>query len=155
LLCYKFCFILLAYCEAERFIYKYYWLLLQKKNYIYLDFIWNIGCSNQCCFGNYCFRSEDSTIIFVMHCEKPTKVASATTSSVVRILPSHFNKNGEKLKSSKDWILRGDNHKILFYVTTLNMSKFLYKEVLKFLDDEFDPTFIAIMDAWNVQELHL
>jgi hypothetical protein len=52
-------------------------------------------------------------------------------------------------------MLRGDNHKILFYVTTLNMSKFLYKEVLKFLDDEFDPTFIAIMDAWNVQELHL
>jgi hypothetical protein len=68
----------------------------------------------------------------------------------VRILPSPFNENGEKLKSSKDWILRGDNHKILFFVTSLNMSKFLSKEMLKFLDDEFDPTFIAIMDTCNV-----
>lgn len=87
---------------------------------------------------------------FVMYCEKPTKVASTTISSVVRILPSPFNENGEKLKSSKDWILRGDNHKILFFVTSLNMSKFLSKEMLKFLDDEFDPTFIAIMDTCNV-----
>lgn len=89
-------------------------------------------------------------LFFVMYCEKPTKVASTTISSVVRILPSPFNENGEKLKSSKDWILRGDNHKILFFVTSLNMSKFLSKEMLKFLDDEFDPTFIAIMDTCNV-----
>jgi len=38
---------------------------------------------------------------------------------------------------------------MLFYITTLNLTKFLTKKVLKWLDDESNPTFMAAMNAWN------
>jgi hypothetical protein len=46
-----------------------------------------------------------------------------------------------------DWALGCGNKKTLFYITTMNLARFLYKDVSKLLNNEFDPTIMAIMDA--------
>jgi len=46
-----------------------------------------------------------------------------------------------------DWALRCGNKKTLFYITTMNLARFLCKDVSKLLDNESDPTIMAVMDA--------
>jgi hypothetical protein len=37
-------------------------------------------------------------------------------------------------------------------MTTLKLTKFLTKKVLKWLDDESNPTFMATMNTWNYND---
>jgi hypothetical protein len=60
--------------------------------------------------------------------KKPTNVASTPTTLIIRFLPSYFIVNGEKPK---------------------RFNELNFKEVPKQSNDESDPTFMAVMDAWN------
>jgi hypothetical protein len=64
----------------------------------------------------------------LMFGKKPTNVASAPTALIMRFLPSYFMVNGEKPR---------------------RFNELNFKEVPKQSNDESDPTFMAVMDAWN------
>jgi hypothetical protein len=38
---------------------------------------------------------------------------------------------------------------MLFYLTTLNLVKFLYEETPNLLDNKSNPTVMVVIDAWN------
>jgi hypothetical protein len=40
-------------------------------------------------------------------------------------------------------------HKLLFYMTTLNLAKFLLKKVLKLSNNKFDSIIVVALDVWN------
>jgi hypothetical protein len=40
-------------------------------------------------------------------------------------------------------------HELLFYMTTLNLAKFLLKKVLKLSNNKFDSIIVVALDVWN------
>lgn len=38
---------------------------------------------------------------------------------------------------------------MLFILNTLNLAKFFSKQVLKLLENKYDPNVVEIMNAWN------
>lgn len=53
----------------------------------------------------------------------------------------------EKLTKIQWFDFKMCQQKILFYLITLNLAKFLTEKALKLSDDEYNPTIIAVMDA--------
>jgi hypothetical protein len=65
----------------------------------------------------------------------------------VRIILSSFVVHGGKSKTFNGLNFKRWQQKILFYLTTLNLTKFLIKKVPKSLENEYDPTIVAVVDA--------
>jgi len=75
--------------------------------------------------------------------------ASTSTTSIVRIILSSFVVHDGKSKKFNGLNFKRWQQKILFYLTTLNLTKFLIKKVSKSLENEYDPTIVTVVDAWN------
>jgi hypothetical protein len=72
-----------------------------------------------------------SSTLFTQDLVVPTNVASASTSSVVKVPPSPSVVHGEKPVKSNGLNFKTWQQKMLFYFTTLNLTKFLTKKIPK------------------------
>lgn len=61
-----------------------------------------------------------------------------------------FVVHGEKPKKFNELNFKRWQLKMLLYLTTLKLAKSLTEEVQKLLDDEFDLTTVAIVNAWKM-----
>ena len=55
--------------------------------------------------------------------------------------------HGEKPEKFNGLDFKRRQHKMLFYLTTLNLARFLTEDALKFKKDERDIQVISVMDA--------
>jgi len=61
--------------------------------------------------------------------------------------------HGEKSKKFNGLNFKRWQQKILFYLTTLNLVEFWTKKTLKSSKNEYDPTIMVDVDAWNHNDL--
>jgi hypothetical protein len=79
----------------------------------------------------------------------PMNIVSATTILITRISPSSFVVHGKKTKMFNGLDFKKWQHELLFYMTTLNLAKFLLKKVLKLSNNKFDSIIVVALDVWN------
>jgi len=79
----------------------------------------------------------------------PTNVTLTSATSVVRIPPSFSVIHGEKTEKFIGLNFKWWKNKKLFYLTTLNLAKFLTEEAPKSSQNKSDPTIMVTVDAWN------
>jgi hypothetical protein len=72
----------------------------------------------------------------------PINVALATTTSIEKILPLFFMVNDKKSKRFNGLNFKRWQHKILLYITTLNLAKFLS-------NNKFDSIIMVTLDIWT------
>jgi hypothetical protein len=63
--------------------------------------------------------------------------------------------HGEKPEKFNGLNFKRSQQKILFYLTTLNLAKFLTEKVLKLSDDESDPITMVAVNVWNHNVLYV
>jgi hypothetical protein len=61
--------------------------------------------------------------------------------------------HGEKLVKLNELNFKRWKHKILFYMTTLNLVKFLLKKATKLSDNKFNSIIMVALDVWNQSDL--
>lgn len=61
-----------------------------------------------------------------------------------------FVVHGEKPKKFNELNLKRWQLKMLLYLTTLKLAESLTEEAQKLLDDEFDLTTVAVVNAWKM-----
>ena len=84
----------------------------------------------------------------------PTTSAHVATPTVAQVpmLPTTMPISislGEKPKKFSGVNFKRWQQKMLFYLTTLNLARFLTEEAPKLKEDELDIQFISVVDAWK------